>query len=573
MAWTPEKEAEYQALNEQIATLKAKQAISTHRAGRESGVIPAEYSPTADTADTVSNYTDNLRAGIGSGLVRVGRGVGNIAGLEHLPGVGSQFTDEALSEQDKLDKPVLDTTMGKVGQFIGQTAATAPISPLTSGVIGQVAGKATPMLLKTLLAATADSALSSAATAAPDQQKDAAASGALWGAGLHLGGKALSRTIRGIVGKSEETKALIDDYQRITGRDDLFIPIHAGAEDEGVSKLVKGTYKNVLPYAPFAGETLDRQLNDAKQRMGQAMLQKTTPVPLDDDLIHGVGRTKDYFNEIYDKLSEAGPMRFKADDFASAVKKRLEGDDVGKALLDSKDGKQFLIKLQQLAESKASGTTKDSILPYNLKSVKDELGSLLTENKGRMSTAVEFARDEIDNLMANEYARNWRMSQAGTVNNTFKKSMLALGEVAKAKDPYKSFKAVSAGVENTGNFNPIPVLEESRGFRRDPLMTFQNASDLTRVLKTGGKATPSPMGRLAAGGLGLTSIAFGATPLSILAAVGTGTTASTKLAQKALYGDTALQKKLADLIMKNPNAAKVLSSAVRRGAVLEATNE
>ncbi len=76
-----------------------------------------------------NNALDTLTEGIGSGMVRFGRGAGNVlvkalnAALPDSAQItGGPFSDAALREQDELDRPVCQSTLGTVGQIIGQTA-------------------------------------------------------------------------------------------------------------------------------------------------------------------------------------------------------------------------------------------------------------------------------------------------------------------------------------------------------------------------------------------------------------------------------------------------------------------
>src|ERR1700694_1836670 len=49
---------------------------------------------------------DRTIAGVGSGMERFARGAGNLVGAGHL---SDSFGDEAVREQDQLDKPLGDT--------------------------------------------------------------------------------------------------------------------------------------------------------------------------------------------------------------------------------------------------------------------------------------------------------------------------------------------------------------------------------------------------------------------------------------------------------------------------------
>jgi len=76
---------------------------------------PAKLDPTADMSTA-----DKFLAAAGSGMASVGRAVG-------LGGVLSKFGLPGTKEEaDAIDAPLMNTTAGKVGRFVGNTAAVAP---------------------------------------------------------------------------------------------------------------------------------------------------------------------------------------------------------------------------------------------------------------------------------------------------------------------------------------------------------------------------------------------------------------------------------------------------------------
>lgn len=93
----------------------------------------AEVNPTAGMSGL-----DTLRAGIGRGMASAARGVGNLVGL---------VSDEDVAEAKRLDKALLDTTGGKVGNVVGSAAVAAPTALipgantyLGAGLIGSAFG-------------------------------------------------------------------------------------------------------------------------------------------------------------------------------------------------------------------------------------------------------------------------------------------------------------------------------------------------------------------------------------------------------------------------------------------------
>jgi len=85
------------------------------------------YDPTNDMSTT-----DRLIAGIGSGMAKVGRAVGQLT-----PWVSQSDIDEA----NKLDQSLANTRAGKVGRFVGEAATVAPVAliPGANTVLGAAA--------------------------------------------------------------------------------------------------------------------------------------------------------------------------------------------------------------------------------------------------------------------------------------------------------------------------------------------------------------------------------------------------------------------------------------------------
>lgn len=105
----------------------------------------AKYNPTNDMGTT-----DRALSGIGQGMTSVLRAVGGGSLAEKL---GLPASEE---ESAQLDKPLLDTTAGKLGSVVGKTAAVAPI--------GMAATMAAPVLGTGYVGATALGGLLGATT-------------------------------------------------------------------------------------------------------------------------------------------------------------------------------------------------------------------------------------------------------------------------------------------------------------------------------------------------------------------------------------------------------------------------
>ena len=80
---------------------------------------PSQQEKPIDPTEGMST-TDKVLAGVGSGFASVGRAVG-------LGGVMGKFGLPATKEEaEAIDAPLMNTKAGKVGRFVGNTAAVAP---------------------------------------------------------------------------------------------------------------------------------------------------------------------------------------------------------------------------------------------------------------------------------------------------------------------------------------------------------------------------------------------------------------------------------------------------------------
>src|SRR5437016_6661949 len=116
--------------NKQRAASQPPPAPDKYQSPAESGTNTYFDIPSLSFKERPNNALDTMIAGIGSGMVRLGRGAGNLAvkGLNkvlpdsdsitdlitgnHDAIQGGPFSDAAVREQDRLDKPLSNTTAG-----------------------------------------------------------------------------------------------------------------------------------------------------------------------------------------------------------------------------------------------------------------------------------------------------------------------------------------------------------------------------------------------------------------------------------------------------------------------------
>ena len=134
----------------------------------------AETNPTADMSGG-----ERALAGIGSSFVNVKNQIGNMLGM---------VDDEKLSEAQGLDKPLMDTTGGQVGRFIGDVAATAPLGAGAGAAVAKLLPKAMGVG-RTIAALGTEGATEGAILAGPGNRGTGAAIGGAVGGALPMASK------------------------------------------------------------------------------------------------------------------------------------------------------------------------------------------------------------------------------------------------------------------------------------------------------------------------------------------------------------------------------------------------
>lgn len=160
------------------------------------GVIYDADSPDAayDMADAAkAEQAPNATAGMSAfdlGLAGLGRGMhnlyqqgGNILGL---------IPDSALEESQRIDAPLLDTTAGTVGNFIGETAAVLPAGLGAGAAVTKGLGGVLPRLAP-YLGFGAEGAAEGALLGGPGNRLEGAGMGSVISGGLGGLGRAIGR--------------------------------------------------------------------------------------------------------------------------------------------------------------------------------------------------------------------------------------------------------------------------------------------------------------------------------------------------------------------------------------------
>lgn len=513
---------------------------------------------------------ERFLAGMGHAFQRGAEGIGNI--LHVGP------SDEDLKEEDARAKDLLSTGAGKVGDIAGQVAATAPLG-MGSGAAIRAIAPSGKVLLNALRAGAAggENAIQGAAYADPEHQLEGAGEGAVLGTALSKLGQTGGRLTRGLVEKSDAAQRL--EAEAEAQEKDLFIPISQGAGPGPLSQGAKAVYQHVLPYALGAETVLKGQSDKAKGVMREVMAEMQQPEFLREG--GGTVRPGEIVGNTPEQtaanLAEQQGAQYKKyfDDYSFTAPEKFRDQVVKNLEIDHPNIPPAL--KEQLANAVDS-----SLQLYS----KD--GQITGEN---LRLATEAAKDEVAKL-SKRIKPEWGESAVGSINDIVDgavehhKSILATGsakEKAAAQEfienmqNYKTLNEKAPGVEavatataknpaTRGEFRPEDIAKEFPAGSK----SREVAQDVKEVLGQSPGAV-SPSGRHALNTAALISPFTPWGHLALPAAAGFLGGAHTLVrptVQRALYGDTRMQRALADYIRSNPQAA-YSAGAAGRAAVNE----
>jgi hypothetical protein len=167
----------------------------------QQGMDRAEYNPTTGQSALRTGVE-----GVGRGISNIARNVGNMTGF---------VSDDEMTDASQLDSALMDTTAGKVGNFIGETAAVTLPTMGTAGLVGRAAGVAGGIARNAVGRGVIEGAVQGAITAGPDNRT---AGGILGGAvgGVIPGAGTAYRALRSGVNPSASAQRLMRDGVSLT---------------------------------------------------------------------------------------------------------------------------------------------------------------------------------------------------------------------------------------------------------------------------------------------------------------------------------------------------------------------
>jgi hypothetical protein len=545
---------------------------------RAAPAAPAPTSPTALTAEDVERMgpLQTFTRGAGAGAMDVLQGAGNMVGL---------VDDETIQRRKADQAALMESTGGKIGNFVGNTAALLPVTMAAGAGLGAGAAPlAAGVGLRAALARSAGSgllnmgaqgALAGAINANPNERGKGAALGGAFGAGVGGVLKGGARLYKGLANYSDDALALQKELPN------SHIPLHVGLSETDVpSRVLKSAY-GLASEAPLSGTMLKKQLTGLSDDLVGTAGKRAMPT--------GTGIPGQTFTSGSTPASGAANLNLvktivqQIDDIQAPIKSvvfdikpkngRLlttYGKTVAKALSDlNRSNPQLKLEVQKAIDEAISpgfGTTKgENVLNAisKLKRMRSEVGG----------TSATGSAAEIDKVI--KAFERWGAERLSTTPANLANLKPAWDRTMKLRNDelwaWENFKRAVAE-SNSGSVSARDLVSGLEGGTTSfatgqvpgqGLATLGKKVTVDELAKMGGAfntnirlgaLSPVLTGAAGYGLLGVPGMAAGAALLPALA---------TKGVQRGLTGQFASQKALAEALRNNPDMLRqIMSGAI-----------
>ncbi|MFY4731290.1 hypothetical protein [Nitrospira sp. BLG_2] len=505
-----------------------------------------------DTGIGTSAGTERVLAGIGRGMTNVARHAGNLVGLT---------SDEDLAAANQLDIDLMNTTGGKVGSFIGETAATAlPIGGGTvalarTGALGaRLAGN---MLARGALEGAAQGAL----MADPGQRAQGAMFGAGAGAVLPALAGTASKAIRGVA-KTPEAEALLREGVDLTP---------GQMNPLGVANQMEESWQSV----PLVGSVIRGAREGAAQDFQRVTIQKAA-MP---GTKIATGSPDKMLQEAYDSFQ---PFYDAAKGFPVTAKiVQTKGSDIPLSIAFANAAKSQSVRassdarksvnswlqneLTALKSAKFKGGTDDSAALLDLRSnIRAEGRKAISQNDTASAELLEKAEDQVTRALESQLPKS-ALNSLKAADAKYGQYKVVETAVARAKDKAGGFTASDLSEA---------VAQAHRGANKGSYARG-GGGDL-RQLAHAGKESMSvvspPTGARMASIVGPAALALGKSGVGIPVALGALGLTATKTGRRLAAGSMGWQQggqRVADQVLGqlDPTTQALIAQYANRAAV------
>ena len=260
--------------------------------GHKSGFTKSDGEYTEDLGPTGS-FAENLLVGMDRGITHTGMQLGNMLGM---------VSDQEIDDAEALDKALLNTWGGGIGNVAGELIATAPIGAgvgagakaATGAVAAGTAGRGTKAAAGVLGNRYGRTALEGAAYGTIFGGPENRGTGAVLGAGFGLGITGLGHGLGNLWQKAKVN--LLPEAKALMEKTGMFIPL-----SQSGTGVLRNVYNGILANLPGGSSTIRRQYRDAVKDLRQWAGTQAHP---DDEFANIAISQSDDIHTIFTKLDD-----------------------------------------------------------------------------------------------------------------------------------------------------------------------------------------------------------------------------------------------------------------------------
>lgn len=509
-------------------------------------LMPGGRNAPAGTANTVlfkpasptsgMSTMDKLLAGTGQGMEDIVRHAGNLVGLE---------SNRDLTQAKSYDAPLMSTTPGKIGSFVGSTAILAPLGMGAEAGLGRLGAMGARLAANPITSGMAQGAAQGFLTADPGQRTLGTLAGGVTGGVLPGLGGAVGKIARGIT-RTPEAQALLDRGIDLTG---------GQMNPKGILNRMEQASEGALGI----GDVIQNAREGAMRQYNRAMVE--------DAMAPGAKLKSDSgdFNDLIDEAAKSFEPAYDAGKgFPVGAKIMRTGSDIplrdaiqsvvvkpriGLSAADRKSwGQQLSDQLNEVVQAgrKQGGLKSDDLLAFRSSirdAIRGEAGDTNASRaaKGLLSDVEDRVTQALESQLPPDAAQALRdtdrqYARFAIVRNAAKSA----GDRPGGPTPFEMSRAIAKGTE--GN-----TYARGGGLGRD-LSKAARETFQSNVPRTGLSGIGRLLPFLAAGAGALHH------PLALAPLAGLGALDLTQGGRRVLAGNTGVQKALQGGLMGLQNA-------------------